>query len=98
MMLTEDGPPLQGYDQDRWAGVLHYRELPLELALNQLRGVRAVNLHVLRWLSPSQFERVGQHAERGPETVGFLLQLMGGHDLVHRRQIDRILSTVSAPG
>ena len=98
MMLTEDRPAIQGYDQDRWAGVLRYREVPLELALDQLRGVRAANLHVLRALSPSQLERVGLHTERGPESAGFLLRLMGGHDLVHRRQIDRILSTVSARG
>jgi hypothetical protein len=98
MMLTEDRPPLQGYDQDRWAGVLRYREVPLELALGQLRGVRAANLHVMRQLSPSQPERVGLHTERGPESAGFLLRLMGAHDLVHRRQIDRILLTVSARG
>jgi DinB family protein len=98
MMLTEDRPPLQGYDQDRWAGVLRYREVPLELALDQLRGVRGANLHVLRGLLPSQLERVGLHTERGPESAGFLLRLMGAHDLVHRRQIDRILSTVSARG
>lgn len=98
MMLTEDRPPLQGYDQDGWAGVLRYRDVPLELALDQLRGVRAANLHLVRQLSPSQLERVGLHAERGPESAGFLLQLMGAHDLVHRRQIDRILSTVSARG
>lgn len=96
MMLTEDRPPLQGYDQDGWAGVLRYRDVPLELALDQLRGVRAANLHLVRQLSPSQLERVGLHAERGPESAGFLLQLMGAHDLVHRRQIDRILSTVAA--
>ena len=98
MMLTEDRPPLQGYDQDRWASVLHYRDVPLELALKQLRTMRAGNLHVLGRLSPSQLERVGLHSERGPESAGFLLQLMGGHDLVHRRQIDRILATVAARG
>ena len=72
--------------------------MPLELALDQLRGVRAANLHVLRVLSPSQLERVGLHAERGPESAGFLLRLMGAHDLVHRRQIDRILSAVAGRG
>jgi len=96
MMLTEDRPPLQGYDQDRWAGELHYREVPLDLALEQLRAMRTANLHVLRRLSPSHLERVGLHCERGPESAGFLLQLMGAHDLVHRNQIDRILSTVAA--
>ena len=98
MMLTEDSPPLQGYDQDRWAGELRYREVPLELALGQLRSLRTANLHVLTRLSPVQLERVGLHSERGPESAGFLLQLMGGHDLVHRRQIDRILAAVAARG
>ena len=46
MMLTEDRPPLQGYDQDRWAGELRYRDVPLDLALDQLRGLRAANLQV----------------------------------------------------
>jgi hypothetical protein len=94
MILTEDRPPLKGYDQDRWAGELQYRDLPLDLALDQLRSMRTANLHLLRRLSPSQLERVGLHSERGPESAGFLLQLMGAHDLVHRRQIERILSTV----
>ena len=96
MILTEDRPPLQGYDQDRWAAELHYRDVPLALALDQLRSMRSANLHVLRRLSPSQLARAGLHSERGPESAGFLLRLMGGHDLVHRRQIDRILSTVVA--
>ena len=98
MILTEDSPPLQGYDQDRWAGELGYRDAPLDVALDQLRGLRNANLHVLGRLSPSQLERVGLHSERGPESAGFLLQLMGAHDLVHRRQIDRILSAVAGPG
>lgn len=98
MMLTEDRPPLLGYDQDRWAGELRYREMPFELALDQLRSMRSVNLHLLRRLSPTQLERGGRHSERGPESAGFLLKLMGAHDLVHRRQIDRILSTVVARG
>jgi len=57
--------------------------------------LESANLHVLRRVSPSLWERVGLHAERGPESAGFLLKLMGAHDLVHRRQIDRILSTAA---
>jgi hypothetical protein len=95
MVLSEDRPALQGYDQDRWARELRYREVSLEQALDQLRGLRAANLHLWRGLSPGQLERVGLHSERGPESAGFLLRLMGAHDLVHRRQIDRILASVS---
>jgi hypothetical protein len=95
MMLTEDKPPIQAYDQDAWARTFRYSAVALESALNQLRSLRAANLHVLRGLSPAQLERVGLHSERGTESAGFLLRLMGGHDLVHRRQIDRILSKVA---
>jgi hypothetical protein len=93
MALTEDRPALQGYDQDRWAGEFHYRDVPLALAMEQLRGLRTSNLHLWRQLTPQQLERVGLHSERGPESVGHILRLMGAHDLVHRRQIDRILSS-----
>jgi hypothetical protein len=96
MILTEDKPPLQGYDQDAWARTLKYSDVQFELAMDQLRSLRAANIHLLRQLSPVQLERSGLHSERGPESAGFLLRLMGGHDLVHRRQIDRILAAVSS--
>jgi hypothetical protein len=96
MILTEDNPAIQGYDQDAWARTLGYRDGQLDVALDQLRSLRAANTHVLRRLSPAQLQRAGLHSERGPESLGFLLRLMAGHDLVHRRQIDRILAAVSA--
>ena len=61
-------------------------------ALGQLRGVRTANLRLWRSLTPAQLERVGLHSERGPESVDLVLRMMGGHDLVHRRQIDRVLA------
>ena len=96
MILTEEKPALQAYDQDAWAGTFKYRHVPLEVALGQLDSLRAANVHVLRRVSSEQLERVGLHSERGPESAGFLLQLMAGHDLVHRRQVDRILAAVSS--
>lgn len=95
MVLTEDRPPLQGYDQDLWASELHYNEAQLDIALWQLRGLRIPNLRLARGLSAQQLERVGLHSERGPESVVHLLKLMAAHDLVHRRQIDRILAAVA---
>ena len=91
MILTEDRPAIQGYDQDKWAGTLGYPDVPLAEARAQLSALRAANLRVLRRLGPADWERVGLHSERGPESVGHLTKLMGAHDLVHRRQIDRIL-------
>jgi hypothetical protein len=93
MILAEDHPPIQGYDQDRWAQELHYDQVPLTAALDQLRALRTANLRLWSGLAPEQLERVGIHSERGPESAGHLLRLMGAHDLVHRRQIDRILAS-----
>jgi hypothetical protein len=95
MVLTEDRPLLPGYDQDRWASDFHYDQTPVQLALNQLRALRAANLYLWKQLTREQLERVGLHSERGPESVRHLLRLMAAHDLVHRRQIDRILSSPS---
>jgi hypothetical protein len=92
MILTENRPALQGYDQDQWAGTLRYPEVPLAEARAQLRALRTANLRVLRRLGPAEMQREGMHSERGPESLAHLIKLMGGHDLVHRRQIDRILS------
>jgi hypothetical protein len=91
MVLTEERPRLQGYDQDGWAAALRYPEVPLAESRDQLRSLRAANLRVLGRLGPGEMARVGLHSERGPESLGHLIKLMGGHDLVHRRQIDRVL-------
>jgi hypothetical protein len=93
MVLSEDRPTLQGYDQDRWARELRYREVKLDQAMDQLRGSRLANLSLWKSLSEAQLERIGLHSERGPESMGHILRLMAAHDLVHRRQIDRILSS-----
>lgn len=92
MVLSQDRPALQGYDQDRWAATGRYRSAPLDTALDQLKGMRAGNLRLWRSLSREELERVGMHSERGEESITHMLRLGGGHDLVHRRQIDRILA------
>jgi hypothetical protein len=96
MVLTEERPALQGYDQDRWASELRYEDVGLTQALDQLRGLRAANLELWSRLTPTQLERMGLHNERGPESARHLIRLMAAHDLVHRRQIDRILAAAGA--
>jgi hypothetical protein len=92
MILTQDSPPIPGYDQDVWASTLHYRELPRAEVLAQLAALRPANLRLYRSLDAAQRRRVGLHSERGPESVDHIFRMIGAHDLVHRRQIDRILA------
>jgi uncharacterized damage-inducible protein DinB len=94
MVLSQDRPVLQAYDQDRWASEFRYREIELAQALGQLRGLRSADLHLWKHLTPVQLKREGMHTERGAESVAHLIRLIAAHDLVHRRQIDRILAAV----
>jgi hypothetical protein len=97
MILTQDRPALQGYDQDRWADALRYAESDLEGALEQFTTLRAANLRLLERASPTERRRVGVHAERGEESVEHLMRMHAGHDLVHLRQMARIARAVGAP-
>ena len=97
-ILTVDGPEIHGYDQDAWARTLGYAAVPLDVALGQLRGVRVANLRLWRSLTPAELAREGLHSERGPESLDLLVRLMGAHDLVHRRQIDRVLAAAGVRG
>jgi hypothetical protein len=91
IILTQDNPPLSGFDQDAFARDLRYRDIPLDEAMGQLAGLRTANLRLYRTLAPAELERAGVHSERGSESVGHIVRMMAGHDLVHRRQLERIL-------
>jgi len=64
-LLGEDDALIVGYDQDRWANVLGYHDLPLEPALATVRAVRANTLPLLRRLTEQQWNRTGRHTEFG---------------------------------
>lgn len=95
MILAHDRPEILAYDQDLWASRLRYREAKLADVLEQLEAVRGANLRLARRLTREELDRVGVHAERGAESVGYLLRLAAGHDLVHRDQLARIRRAVA---
>ncbi len=77
-----------------------YRKAVLELlgdsdpfAVQQT--LRERNLRLLRSLGAEERGRAGIHSVRGRETIEDIIKLTAGHDLVHRRQIDRIKQTVA---
>lgn len=94
MILAHDRPPIQGYDQDAWANSLWYADAHPDDALETFRALRRWNLRLIEHASPEQLERVGVHAERGEESVAHLMKLYAAHDLLHLKQIERILQTV----
>lgn len=96
MILAHDRPLLAGYDQDLWAERLRYTEADLAITLGDFSTLRRSNLRLLERTSEAERARVSLHAERGEESLAFLLQLYAGHDLVHLRQIRRIRLAIGA--
>ena len=93
MVMSHDNPPLLAYDQDLWAERLHYSESNVNDALEEFSAIRRSNVRLFERASPTDFDRVGMHSERGEESLRHLLNLYAGHDIVHLRQIERIRKT-----
>ena len=90
LIVAQDKPTLTGYDQDAWAAELNYASSDPPIALSELRVLRSMNLRLLKSLRPVQLARVGIHTERGEERIDHMIRLYLGHDLVHRKQLERI--------
>ncbi len=96
MILSEPAPRIQAYDQDLWARELRYDRAGLPEALEVIRVLRGANLRLLRAQDDARLDRFGLHAERGQETLRRLVRMIAGHDLAHRRQIQRIRDAIGA--
>lgn len=90
LILSQDRPPLTGFDQDAWADRLDYANADPNEALEVFAVLRRDNLRLIERATAEDLARVGVHAERGEESAGYLVRLYAGHDLMHLRQIDRI--------
>lgn len=95
-ILAEDNPVLHLYDQDVWAAGLRYEEVDAQEAVELFSALRRANVRLLRRATAEDLERSGRHEERGAEPLGHMLKLYAGHDLLHQRQIERILRLVTA--
>ena len=96
MIVAEPGCRIVGYDQDAWAKRLKYQEQDPALVMKEIEAVRGATLRWLRSLSETELDRAGEHDERGEESVRHIMKMVAGHDLLHRKQIERIRSVVAA--
>jgi uncharacterized damage-inducible protein DinB len=94
LVLAHERPAITGYDQDLWAARLDYAAVPVAQSLADFDALRAMNLRLLTGRRQEDLRRVGVHSERGEESVAHMLNMYAGHDILHRRQIERILQTL----
>ena len=86
-VIAEENPKLEAYDQNAWAEKLDYGRRKTSQALESFRRTRAENYELLKELPPEAFDRVGFHAERGPETLKQILQRNAEHAESHAAQL-----------
>jgi hypothetical protein len=98
-ILATSGVTLQPFDQNRWAEVFGYEQVPVDESLDLFEAGRRSNLRLFRMADPAMMENFGMHEERGRESVAHLVRLAAGHDVNHIRQVEGLLgSPVKTPG
>jgi hypothetical protein len=93
-VLAQDEPPLIGYDQDLWVDRLHADDDGLDSLLDLFDGLRLANVTLWQRTRGEQRQRVGMHAERGPESYDLAFRMIAGHDRFHVEQARRALEAL----
>ena len=96
--ISQDQPPLLGYDQDLWVARLRHNEARPEELLAVFSALRAANLRLWRGSTAEDRDRVAIHAERGPESYGLMFRMLAGHDRFHLNQMRETLRTLRQAG
>ena len=91
-ILAHDEPPLIGYEQDLWVERLRHNDDDPEELLATFEALRAANVALWRRTPEAERDRIGMHAERGPESYDLSFRLIAGHDRLHLDQARRTLA------
>jgi len=86
--LAEEHHIMQPFDQDKWAP--HYKGLDINEALATFAILRRWNLLLIEVALPEHANKPVSHPERGSMTFSTIVETMGGHDLNHIGQLERI--------
>jgi uncharacterized damage-inducible protein DinB len=92
--LAEPHHIIQPFDQDLWAA--HYAAYDAQSALAVFTAVRNFNVKLIASLPAQAFSKPVSHPERGAMTLETIVETMGGHDLNHLGQIEKIASAATA--
>jgi DinB family protein len=94
--VSQDEPPLLGYDQDLWVARLRHNDDQPDELLAVFSVLRAANLQLWRRSSADERQRVAMHAERGPESYELMFRMLAGHDRFHLNQMRDTLRQLRA--
>ncbi len=90
LALTEDNPPIRGYDENAWAELPDAKTAPVRSSLAILTGIHERWGALLRHLTDEQWARTFQHSERGAmrlDATAGLYAWHGAHHVAHVRSL-----------
>lgn len=88
--LAETDGVLRPFDQDEWMRA--ETAPPALVSLDVYTSLRAMNVALLRSLTPAQLARTAAHPEWGPVSVEWLAAWAAGHELNHLPQFEAVAS------
>lgn len=83
LALTEDVPPVKGYDEALWAELPEARKAPVEVSLALLEALHRRWVMMLELLPAEAFERQFRHSELGPVRLDANVALYSWHGKHH---------------
>ena len=86
--LAEPFHVIQPFDQDAWA--VQYETRDPQTALAVFAVTRQWNLALIDSMTAADLAKKLTHPERGDMTIQTVIETMGGHDLNHLAQIEKI--------
>jgi uncharacterized damage-inducible protein DinB len=86
--LAENHPIIQPFNQTVWGE--HYAAYDIVSALRMFEATRNWNVKLLTTVTDADRHRPITHPERGTMTLWTIVETMGGHDVNHIQQIEKI--------
>jgi hypothetical protein len=83
MILFEDMPVLQPFDQDRWANGWAREKETFAQSLEKFRVLRESSIRLFANTPADDMRRTGTNPESGPRETADILRIMAGHDINH---------------
>ena len=93
-LLAEEHPVIQGYDQDRYADVLHYQERPIEPSLQAFRYARESTAQLFEHMTEADWRKLGWHTDAGSYHTERWLEIYAAHAHGHAEQIERLKASL----
>jgi uncharacterized damage-inducible protein DinB len=90
LALTENGPTIKPYMEDRWAELPDVQSTPLEVSLNLLESLHDRWVRLLRSLQPQDWKRTFHHPELGIMPLEKNLALYSWHGRHHTAHITEL--------